>query len=160
MPADVIGGLESFVPISFVGPNLVDAATARVDPGLVRPETVYFAGTTMKFMRTGTVPLAAVAGMSVGKSGRTTQLTAGRVTAVAVAINVNMGGGRIAHFVDQISIVGTSAANFSQGGDSGSLIWHWSEKREPVALLFAGGGGVTFANPIATVLNALDVDLI
>jgi hypothetical protein len=95
----------------------------------------------------------------VGKSGRTTQLTSGRVTAIGATIRVSMPGGRTAVFRDQIEIRGLTG-DFSQGGDSGSLIWTWDEKRDPVALLFAGGGGRTFANPINHVLAALDIDLL
>jgi hypothetical protein len=97
--------------------------------------------------------------MQVGKSGRTTQLTRGGVTAVNVTINVNFGGGRVARFTNQIA-VRTPGSNFSAGGDSGSLIWSWDARRAPVALLFAGGGGTTFGNPIASVLARLDVQLV
>ncbi len=85
-------------------------------------------------------------------------MTVGRVTATGVNINVNMGGGRVAQFVNQIAIQGI-AGDFSRGGDSGSLIWTWDGRRAPLGLLFAGGGALTFANPIQSVLNALDVDL-
>ena len=97
--------------------------------------------------------------MIVGKTGRTTQLTTGRITGVGVAVNVSYGGGRVAHFVDQVSIVSVNANPFSDGGDSGSSIWTWNATRNPVALLFAGGGGVTFANRMTSVLAALDVHL-
>ena len=63
-------------------------------------------------------------------------------------------------FDGQIEIEGTGGA-FSAGGDSGSVIWRSSD-RAPLALLFAGsevggaqGGGVTFASPLATVLDVL-----
>jgi len=66
-------------------------------------------------------------------------------------------------FDDQIEVEGLSGA-FSAGGDSGSVIWR-SADRAPLALLFAGsdeggsaGGGVTFANPLATVLSILDAE--
>ena len=66
-------------------------------------------------------------------------------------------------FDDQIEIEGLSG-DFSAGGDSGSVIWR-SRDRAPLGLLFAGsstggsaGGGVTFANPMATVLRELGVD--
>ena len=49
---------------------------------------------------------------------------------------------------------------FSQGGDSGSLIWTWNNQRLPVGLLFAGGGELTFANKIDNVLRALDINLV
>jgi hypothetical protein len=66
-------------------------------------------------------------------------------------------------FDDQIEITGR-AASFSEGGDSGSVIWR-SRDRAPLGLLFAGsstggegGAGVTFANPLATVLAALGAE--
>ena len=46
---------------------------------------------------------------------------------------------------------------FSLGGDSGSSIWTWDAARRPVGLLFAGGGGVTFANRMDRVMTALDI---
>ncbi len=94
--------------------------------------------------------------MIVGKTGRTTQLKQGRISAVNVTVNVNYGSGRVAQFRDQISIRGVSG-DFSAGGDSGSLIWQWSATRQPVGLLFAGGGGTTFGNRIQRVFGQLDV---
>jgi len=159
LPADVIGGLERYVTINFPGPNRVDAATAVVDPSMVRVEHVHLKGTIPNFFRVGTTPSAATIGMTVGKSGRTTQLTTGRVFAINVTINVNMGGGRVATFDNQIDIVGLSGS-FSGPGDSGSLIWTWDDARNPIGLLFAGGGGHTFANPIDEVLKLLDIVLL
>lgn len=82
--------------------------------------------------------------MLVGKTGRTTQLRQGRITAVGVSVNVGYAG-RTALFVDQIAIQSVNASPFSAGGDSGSSIWTWNSARNPVGLLFAGGGGTTFA---------------
>ncbi len=82
-----------------------------------------------------------------------------RVTAISVTVNVSYGGGRVAKFVNQIAVRAASG-DFSQGGDSGSLIWTWDRRRAPVGLLFAGGGGTTFANRIGDVLAALDVNLV
>jgi hypothetical protein len=111
------------------------------------------------YFNVGSVPVAAVPGLAVGKSGRTTQLTSGQVVAVGVTINVGYSGGRVGKFVNQIAIRAASG-DFSQGGDSGSLIWTWDSRRAPVGLLFAGGGGTTFANRITDVLAALDVNLV
>ena len=157
-PQDVIGVLERFVTIDFNGPNYVDCATAWIDPAMVRPELVFLKGTQPSYFRASNNIVAARNGMMVGKSGRTTQLTAGQVTAVGVAVQVNMGGGRVAQFEDQISIRGVNGY-FSQGGDSGSLVWTW-EGRDPLGLLFAGGGDLTFANPLHRVLNALEIELV
>ena len=160
-PADRIAILERFVPINFAAGsnNVVDCATGWAWPDRVRRELMYISGGVIRYFRVGSVPVAAAPGMQVGKSGRTTQLTRGGVTAVGVTVNVNYGGGRVGRFVNQIA-VRTPGGNFSAGGDSGSLIWTWDARRAPVALLFAGGGGTTFANPIASVLARLDVQLV
>jgi len=160
-PADQIAVLERFVPINFAAgsANTVDCATGWAWPDRVRRELMYVSGGIIRYYRVGATPVAAVLSMAVGKSGRTTQLTNGRVTAVGVTINVNFGGGRVARFVNQIAMRSPSG-DFSAGGDSGSLIWTWDARRAPVALLFAGGGGTTFANPITSVLASLDVQLV
>jgi hypothetical protein len=159
-PQDTIAILERFVPINFSGGNnLVDAATGWAWPDRVRKELVYVSGGKLVYFNVGNTPVAAVPGLAVGKTGRTTQLTSGRVTAVGVTVNVSYGGGRVAKFVNQIAVRAASG-DFSQGGDSGSLIWTWDSRRAPVGLLFAGGGGTTFANRIGDVLAALDISLV
>jgi hypothetical protein len=160
-PADRIALLERWVPIVFGGGvNLVDCATGWCWPDRVRREQIYRSGGAWAYFRTGSIPVAPAVGMIVGKSGRTTQLTAGRIIDVNAAIAVDYGNGRIANFRDQITIRGLNANQpFSAGGDSGSLIWTWDARRAPVGLLFAGGGGLTFANKIGRVLSALDINL-
>ena len=159
-PADQVAVLERFININFAAgaSNTVDCATAWAWPDRVRRELMYLSGGAVQLFNVGTTPVAPTLGMQVGKSGRTTQLTRGSITAIGVTINVNYGGGRVGHFIDQIAVRSPSG-DFSQGGDSGSLIWTWDARRAPVALLFAGGGGTTFANRITSVLNALDVNV-
>ncbi|MEB1100766.1 hypothetical protein VDP44_16655 [Xanthomonas campestris pv. campestris] len=153
-----LGLLENYIPIDFSGDNLVDAATAWIGPTNDRREALYYRGSKPAFFGFGVQPKAASVGLRVGKSGRTSGLTAGYVSALGVRIRVDMGLGRSAWFVDQIAIRGQEG-NFSSGGDSGSLVWSWDSERAPVGLLFAGGGGTTFANPIDPVLNSLDIRL-
>ena len=160
-PADQIAILERYVPINFAAgaSNFVDCATGWCWPDRVRRELAYHSGAGINYFRIGSTAIAPTLGMIVGKTGRTTQLTVGRITGVGVAVNVNYGGGLVGHFVDQVSIQSLNANPFSAGGDSGSSIWTWNAARNPVALLFAGGGGVTFANRMTRVLAALDVHL-
>lgn len=158
-PADQVAILERFVPINFSGgPNYVDAATAWCWPDRVRRDLCYVSGGSTIFFRVANSHVLPALGMTVGKTGRTTQLRSGRITAVGVTVNVNYGAGRVANFRDQFS-VRASSGDFSQPGDSGSSIWRWDATRPLVGLLFAGGGGTTFANPMWRVLNALDVNL-
>ena len=159
-PADQIAVLEKFVPIDFSGgPNFVDCATGWCWPDRVRKELVHIVGGQPQFFRIGNVPVAPQLNMAVGKSGRTTQLTRGTVIDISASINVNYNG-RVALFRDQIAIRGAAGTLFSSGGDSGSSIWTWDAARRPVGLLFAGGGGITFANKMTRVLTALDINLV
>lgn len=157
-PGDLVGALEDFVSIDLVGENQVDCATALIDPDDVSRDFLYVDRSGTAFYTVGNRTIPASTGLRVGKSGRTTGLTSGVVTAVGVTIDVNMGGGKLARFIDQIAIEG-ARSQFSRPGDSGSLIWSWDEARHPVGLLFAGGEDTTFANPIGTVLNALDIQI-
>lgn len=158
-PQDQVAVLERFVPINFSGGvNFVDCATGWAWPDRVRPELVYLSGGVPAYFRISNALVVPVLGMQVGKSGRTTQLTQGRITGLGATINVNYGSGRIALFQDQIAITGLSGA-FSAGGDSGSSIWTWNQQRNPVGLLFAGGNNITFANQMRRVVVALDINL-
>lgn len=160
-PGDQIAVLARWVPINFGGAaNFVDAAFGWAWHERIRGEQYYLSGGAPAYYRTGTAPLAASLGMVVGKSGRTTGLTQGRVTQIGVSVNVNYGGGRVALFRNQVAIQSVNANPFSAGGDSGSLIWHWATGLRPVGLLFAGGGGTTFANPIGAALAALNIRLL
>jgi hypothetical protein len=157
-PNDQVAVLERFVPLDFSGgPNVVDCATAWAWPDRVRIEQVYLSSGTPTYFRTGNTPVAAAIGMEVGKSGRTTQLKKGRIDAVGGSVSVGYGAGT-ALFQDILSIRGVAGGgNFSQPGDSGSLIWQWAAGVAPVGLLFAGGGDLTFANRIESVMAALDI---
>jgi hypothetical protein len=148
---DSVAHLTAAVPLRLTRPNLVDAAVATVLPGIdvvaqpracCRPQDVD----------------------RVTKLGRTTGRTVGRVSAFEVDNVVVAFEAGLLRFDDQIEVTGAGRP-FSAGGDSGSLITEAVGDRA-VGLLFAGserGGaddlGVTFANPIATVLGALDATL-
>jgi hypothetical protein len=95
--------------------------------------------------------------MSVRKQGRTTRHTIGVVMDISADIKVRFGKNTAA-FDDQIAIVGVGGL-FSQGGDSGSLIVD-AVTRQPVALLFAGGGHQTFACPIDPILERFQAQII
>jgi hypothetical protein len=158
-PGDRVATLTAFQRFCSDAPNLVDAAVAALDPGIAAAPGDLPGGPLL-----GAVP----AGLdidpeeTVEKVGRTTGHTRGLVTAVEVDGVAVQYDDALHRFDDQIEIQG-SGGGFSAGGDSGSVIWR-SRDRAPLALLFAGsstgdaqGGGVTFANPLATVLGSLDV---
>lgn len=152
-PADAIGTLDDFEPIMFSGGanNVIDAAIALSSTSLLGNATPADGYGTPRATTVGAVP-----GLRVMKYGRTTGQTKGRVDAVNATVNVDYGTPGVARFVGQVVIVG---GGFSAGGDSGSLIVVQSgtDARRPVALLFAGGGGYTIANPINAVLTRFGV---
>ncbi len=96
--------------------------------------------------------------MEVQKYGRTTGLTSGAVDSINATVKVRYGRG-FAIFENQIVIEGIEGAEFSAGGDSGSLIVTDDLNCNPVGLLFAGSSVVTIANPIDEVLTQLGVSI-
>ena len=148
-PVDDIGTLADFEEIKFDGsPNIIDAAIASTTTTLVDNATPLDGYGTPK-STTVTPDILE----SVQKYGRTTGLTSGLVFGANTAVNVTYSNG-VAYFENQIMIYGS----FSAGGDSGSLIVT-DPGKEPVGLLFAGGSGLTFANPIGPVLSRFDVKI-
>ena len=146
--ANNLGTLYMAVPITFsdTASNEVDAAVAVVGND-VRQDTPPGGYGTPK-----SAPVNASLNMQVQKYGRTTKLTTGRVRGLNATILVQYDSG-VARFVKQIMIGG---GGFSGAGDSGSLIVTQATCN-PVGILFAGGSGATFANPIMSVLQATDM---
>ena len=160
--SNVIGKLYHYIPINFTGgKNIVDAAIASSSMAQLdnsTPSSGYGQPNSRTYTQEpGNPPLI---GQSVMKYGRTTRLTTGTVNGVNVTLNVcyNSSCSLIATFTDQIAI---GSNNFSRAGDSGSLIVSNDANANayPIGLLFAGGGGITFANPIDAVLNSLNVSI-
>jgi hypothetical protein len=165
-PADAIGTLFDFGWIDFYDPadppdpfltNEIDAAIALSSTALLGNATP-----DDGYGRPKSSTVDAKLNQIVKKYGRTTGLTKGQVWALNVTVNVcyevdeNDLCTKAALFVGQIGIVPTGGV-FSAGGDSGSLIV--TQKGNPVGLLFAGGGGWTFANPIDEVLGRFGVSV-
>jgi len=160
-PADRVAVLGGFVRLYRGRRNVVDAAAAELLEGV----TADWAKLTGLGSLAGVGDVVADVGAEVAKIGRTTGLTRGRVTAFAmdnVVVDYDMGRLR---FDDQIEIEGSGDGPFSDGGDSGALIV--DGERRAVGLLFAGtdsggadGKGLTYANPIHTVLSTMKVELV
>lgn len=153
-PADRIAVLNRFIPITFEPPvprifhrNLVDAAVAEGQFHDLDRE-IYWVGYVRGWRRKAQV----VVGTLVQKTGRTTNYTTGRITAVDATVDVGYGGGRVARFRDQIITTPISAP-----GDSGSLVTTLDEVA--VGLLFAGSSQVTIANQIENVRSLLRVEV-
>jgi hypothetical protein len=160
-PRDVAARLGAFVKLKRTGVNLVDCASALPVSGITfDAQRVGSFGNLI-----GVGPEMIAGGTVVRKVGRTTGETSGRVTAFEldnVIVGYDMGNLR---FDNQIEIEGAGTEAFSDGGDSGSLIV--DEDLLAAAILFAGGDsggsngrGLTYANPVHAVLDALKVDLL
>ncbi len=122
--------------------NLVDAAVAEpIDAGIVAPDVLGIGRVH------GTKD--ADVGLHIRKSGRTTGVTAGRVTAIDAVVEVDYGG-KTAVFREQIV-----SDLLSKGGDSGSLVV--DDGGRAVGLLFAGGATTTLINPIGAVAHFLEL---
>lgn len=151
---DFMGELSDFQTIDFSisADNVIDAAIALSSTDLLGRATLSNGYGTPK-----ADPIEANLKMKVKKYGRTTGQTKAKIYALNVTIYVSYDSG-IARFVDQIAI---RSNGFSAGGDSGSLIVVNGGKNDcrPVALLFAGGSGYTFANPISNVLSRFGVTI-
>jgi len=91
-------------------------------------------------------------GMTIQKSGRTTEYTTGTIDQVDVTVNVQYGGGQIGRFTDQLL-----AGPMSQGGDSGSAVL--DNDKNLVGLLFAGSDTTTIINRMENVFSALGLSL-
>ncbi|MFJ3303406.1 hypothetical protein ACIPSA_09820 [Streptomyces sp. NPDC086549] len=98
-------------------------------------------------------------GMTVRKRGRTTGLTLGSVDGISATVQVPYEGLGVRTLRDQVSITAATSpdAVFSDHGDSGSVIV--DDDGFVVALLFAGAGANTVGNPIASVLQELNVSM-
>jgi hypothetical protein len=159
---DRIGSLDRAVKLKPRGTNRVDAAVAALDAEVsYDPRTLQGVGTLAGLDRTP-VEEADV----VEKLGRTTGHTRGRVTAFEldnVVVAYDTGNFR---FDDQIEVEGADDAAFSQGGDSGSLVFAEGD-HGALGLLFAGsdqggsnGTGLTYVNALPHVLSQLKADLL
>jgi hypothetical protein len=153
-PADRIATLSRFIPITLDPPvpralhnNLVDAAVAEGQFHDLDRE-IYWIGHVRGWRPKANVTV----GTLVQKTGRTTNYTPGRITAVNATVDVGYGGGRIGRFIDQIITTSISA-----GGDSGSLVTTLDDVA--VGLLFAGSSIATIVNQIENVRSLLRVEV-
>jgi len=169
----LVGALTTWLPLSSSTTN-ADAAIAQVNSGAVSST-----GSILELgaLQSGGALAAAPPGISssggkgeaaslalkVAKSGRTTGLTCGAVSAINLDVQVSYftdcaetKSYLTKTFTNQVAISGNQ---FSDAGDSGSLIVD-TNNAEPVGLFFAGGTdasgvGQGVANPATDVLSEL-----
>ena len=129
-------------------PGTVDASGNILDLGVPGPSSIAAAPPS------STLEAPALA-LSVAKTGRTTGLTCSTIGSINGTLSVDFasfcGGPTLftSKFVGQVVIDDSS---FSGPGDAGSLIVT-TENARPVAMIMAGNGTTTIANPIQDVIN-------
>ena len=126
--------------------NIVDCALCKPDnPDLIIPD-IFEIGKISGVEQVNP-------GIGVEKSGRTSGLTRGRVSAIGVTLKIQLSESEIGWFSDQV-VCDIS----SQPGDSGSLIVNSNKKA--VGLLFAGSEKYTIFSPIENVCDKLGIELV
>jgi len=173
-----VASLSGWLPLSSAATN-ADAAIAQVDSGAVNPTGSILelgakqadgslAAAPPGISSSGGKGEAATLDLLVAKSGRTTGLTCGSISAVALDVTVDYyldcaetKPYLTKTFTNQLAISGNQ---FSDAGDSGSLVVD-AANAEPVGLYFAGGmdsAGVSqaVANPATDVLNELSAQAV
>jgi hypothetical protein len=175
--AAAVGSLTGWLALNSSQTN-ADAAIAQVATGAVDPSGSILelggrqadgtlAAAPPGISSTGGRGAAAGLGLVVAKSGRTTGLTCGTVSAVNLDVTVD-------YYLDCAETrayltktftnqVGLSGNQFSDAGDSGALVVD-AANAEPVGLYFTGGvdgAGVSqaVASPAAEVLNELSAQV-
>jgi len=172
-----VATLSGWLPLSSAATN-ADVAIAQVDSGAViangnilelgaKQADGSLAAAPPGISSTGGRGEAAALDLVVAKSGRTTGLTCGSISAIDLDVTVDyyMDCAETKPYLtktytNQLAISGNQ---FSDAGDSGSLVVD-AANAEPVGLYFSGGmdsSGVSqgVANPATDVLNELDAQL-
>ena len=143
---DAVASLAGFHPLHRKGVNNIDAALGRPRD----PETFETVLRNLGPVRGTARPRV---GMRVLKSGRTTEVTEGRIIDVDAAIRVVHGDGLLLPG-DQIVIRG-EGSSFSSFGDSGSLVV--DSRNRAVGPLSGGSPFVTVANKILWVMRGMSI---
>ncbi|HJQ41097.1 MAG TPA: hypothetical protein VKB93_28505 [Thermoanaerobaculia bacterium] len=161
-PSDRIGVLDGNYPRLLRQPELctVDCAFARLIDGIEYEASSIGSGEVLR--SDGIRPRER---LPVSKVGSASSRTFGRIRTIALdGFAVDYWGTDV-KFRDQIEIESLDDSPFSRPGDSGSVVF--TADYQPIGLVFArsaAGGhanaGLTFVNPIAAVLKALDVSFV
>jgi len=147
--ANQVAQLSDYEPLHFDGSdNVMDAAIARLAVADADGATL-----PQFYGRPSSVTVAPTLNLPIKKVGRTTQLSAGRITAINATFDVTYSGGT-AHFVGLF----VTTHRFGKYGDSGSLIVTNDADSHPVGVLFGGdSNGTGIAYPVDLALARFGV---
>jgi len=154
VPSDVIGTLDTAVPLSTSQPNRFDAALAALEDDMPI-DAAHVAGV-------GTLSAVADASevLDVAKVGRTTATTFGRIVAIDLDdawFDYEIGPLRF----DGIIQIAGDDGRFTAAGDSGSLVVSREDAPRAIGLHFAGyENGTSVACPLPELLAELGASLV
>jgi hypothetical protein len=159
---DKIGDLHSFVPVvrGLSSTNEVDAAFVKTITSSTIGDQICDLST-----RT-TTPVQPGLNMIVKKSGRTTEVTEGRIISVSATVTVTLIGCGTTRFINQIMVKPTSNScpEFSDQGDSGAPVVDLGNN--PVGIVISDNDPIfgcntarTTVTPIQSIMNALSFTL-
>ena len=156
---DRVGTLTAFERFQPEG-NLLDVALAAVDD-----ESLVGGNALPEGLLSGVLE-EVLDGVAVAKTGRTTGHTTGTVTAIELdGVTVDYGRGQLLSFDDCLEVEGDGRP-FSDGGDSGSVVYA-RDGLAALGLLFAGsttggsgGTGLTYCNPAVLALRTAGIVLL
>jgi hypothetical protein len=168
MGVDVVGRTKRIVPM--VRPPLIPPGAdttylggrwfAPVDAGIVELDprlTAHFE--VIDLGKHPYVPFPPSIDLPVKKRGRTTELTAGTIQEVGIDVLVTDDDGQRMWigFPDHVFTVKGDAGAFSERGDSGSLVID-ADGAGTRGMVFAAGGGVSYACNMGSVMAALQLE--
>ena len=163
--AQSIGRLWDYPRLSVSNSNSTDLPSSDVDAAIAWTDPPGAAGARVSpkhhTYELSPEPDVPTVKLNVMKEGFKTGNRVGEIVQVGVDLVVGYsetqpGQAPFAHFLNTVVIKTTDGRVFSEPGDSGSLVVAASSRR-PVALLMAGNGTFSFANPIQDVIKALKI---
>lgn len=147
---DIIATLSKYVPLKFktlfsTPENYADCAMAKATSSNLVSSRIAVFGTPRGIH-------APAVGEVISKAGRTTEVTQGLIKNIGLTVKIKFNRGECL-FVNQIATTKMSGL-----GDSGAILM--DEARYAVGMLFATADSYSFYNPIETVLDLLDVNIV
>jgi len=146
--------VATLVKVNSLPDSNVDCAIAQVAPNMVRAD-----GAILEIGTLSSQTVGASINQAVKKSGRTTGLTASKVSGLNATLSVTYqnecaGGTAFTKTYTGQIVIANKGSKFLAGGDSGSLmVENVTTNPRAVGLLYAGSSTSAIANPIGQVLQ-------
>jgi hypothetical protein len=147
-----IGILQDFAYITLGGQT-----GNRIDAALCKPDNLPDVTSAIKSVGSLSGSQSVSLNDPVRKSGYKTKLTSGKVRLNNLSVIVDYPNNVQALFDNQLGIVSTQSGNFSDQGDSGSVVVDKQNRAVGLVMSCLAGTDMTIANPIEEVLQHFQV---